>query len=75
MVFKTIKMGATGPKVEDIQKLLKKAGSSIKVNGEFGIGMHSAVKAFQKKNGLKMTGEVDSATMKKLNALKTTRKK
>ena len=70
VVFKPIKMGAKGKAVSDIQKLLQKAGSTIKVTGEFGIGMLSAVKAFQKKNGLKITGVVDKKTLDKLSALK-----
>lgn len=68
--FKSIKMGDTGKSVSDIQKLLQKAGSTIKVTGEFGIGMFSAVKAFQKKNKLPATGIVDKKTLDKLSALK-----
>ena len=70
VVFKPIKLGAKGKAVSDIQKLLQKAGSTIKVNGEFGIGMLSAVKAFQKKNGLKVTGTVDKKTLDKLATFK-----
>ena len=70
VVFKPIKLGAKGKAVSDIQKLLQKAGSTIKVTGEFGIGMFSAVKAFQKKNGLKVTGTVDKKTMDKLATFK-----
>ena len=70
VVFKPIKLGAKGKAVSDIQKLLQKAGSTIKVNGEFGIGMLSAVKAFQKKNGLKVTGTVDKKTLDKLSTYK-----
>ena len=70
VTFKPIKMGAKGKAVSDIQKLLQKAGSTIKVNGEFGIGMLSAVKAFQKKNGLKVTGFIDKKTLDKLSTFK-----
>lgn len=70
VVFKPIKLGAKGKAVSDIQKLLQKAGSTIKVNGEFGIGMLSAVKSFQKKNGLKVTGVVDKKTLDKLATFK-----
>lgn len=70
VVFKPIKLGAKGKAVSDIQKLLQKAGSTIKVNGEFGIGMLSAVKAFQRKNGLKVTGAVDKKTLDKLATFK-----
>lgn len=65
---KVITLGKTGVEVKKIQQLLAKAGSSIKPNGVFGIGMLSAVKAFQKRNGLKVTGVVDAATLKKLEA-------
>ena len=74
-MYKAIKMGAKGKVVSDIQKLLQKAGSTIKVTGEFGIGMLSAVKAFQKKNGLKVTGIVDKKTYEKLAAKKKPAKK
>ena len=70
VVFKPIKLGAKSKVVSDIQKLLQKAGSTIKVNGEFGIGMLSAVKAFQKRNGLKVTGTVDKKTLDKLSTFK-----
>lgn len=70
VTFKPVKMGANGKAVSDIQKLLQKAGSTIKVNGWFGIGMLSAVKAFQKKNGLKVTGFIDKKTLDKLSTFK-----
>lgn len=68
MVAKFVKMvvGSAGSEVTKAQKLLVKAGSSIKVTGKYGIGMYSAVKAFQKRNGLPATGEIDAKTMKKL---------
>lgn len=69
-----IKYGDSGKKVEDVQKMLQKVGSSIKVNGEFGIGMSSAVKAFQKKNKLPVTGIVDLNTMEKLTVLSASKK-
>lgn len=65
---KVIKLGAEGIDVKKIQQLLAKAGSTIKPNGVFGIGMLSAVKAFQKRNNIKVTGVVDAATFKKLEA-------
>ncbi|MBO7450994.1 MAG: peptidoglycan-binding protein [Clostridiales bacterium] len=64
--FQPIVLNMAGAIVTDCQKLLVKAGSTIKVNGEFTIGMFSAVKAFQKKNGLPVTGKVDEKTMKAL---------
>ena len=68
MVEKFVKMtyGEAGKRVEKAQKLLAKAGSRIKINGIYSIGMVSAVKAFQKRNKLPVTGTIDSRTMKKL---------
>ena len=69
-MFKRIKINDKGPQVKEAQELLKKAGSTIKVTGVYTIGMYSAVKAFQKKNGLKPTGSIDAMTWKKLQAVK-----
>ena len=69
-MFKSLKLNDSGAKVKEAHELLKKAGSSIKVTGVFSIGTLSAVRAFQKKNGLKVTGKIDSATMKKLQYFK-----
>lgn len=68
MVAKFIKMayGEEGGRVTKAQKLLAKAGSKIKVNGIYSIGMVSAVKAFQKRHKLPVTGEIDAKTMNKL---------
>ena len=72
---KVMKYGATGEDVKTMQKALQKAGSTIKVTGEYTIGMVSAVKSFQKKNGLKMTGTIDAKTKAKLDALLVPAKK
>lgn len=68
MIAKFIKMayGEAGARITKAQKLLAKAGSSIKPNGIFTIGMVSAVKAFQKKHKLPVTGVIDAKTMNKL---------
>lgn len=73
--FVAIKIGALGKEVRDCQKALQAAGSTIQINGKFGIGMFSAVKAFQKKNKLKITGEIDIKTMTKLNEYLVPKKK
>ena len=76
MIGKTIKMpyplklNDKGPKVLEVQKFLVKAGSSIKLTGVYTIGMMSAVRSFQKKNGLKPTGIVDLRTYEKLSAVR-----
>lgn len=68
MVAKFIKMvyGEKSDRVKKAQKLLAKAGSSIKPNGVYSIGMVTAVKAFQKKHNLEVTGVIDAKTMNKL---------
>jgi len=68
MTVKFVKMayGETGARITKAQKLLAKAGSSIKPNGVFSVGMVSAVKAFQRKHKLPVTGIIDAKTMNKL---------
>lgn len=68
MTAKFIKMayGEAGARITKAQKLLARAGSSIKPNGVYTIGMVSAVKAFQKKHKLPVTGVIDAKTMNKL---------
>lgn len=80
MIKFMLKYGDDCKEVMEAQKLLKAAGSTITVNGKYTIGMVSAVKAFQKKNGLNVTGKIDAKTMNKLKtfakpAKKTTRVK
>lgn len=69
MFAKVMKYGAEGKEVAEMQKALQKAGSTIKVNGKYTIGMTSAVKAFQKKNKLPVTGVIDAKTKAKLMAI------
>ena len=69
-IFKKMMLNDKGAQIKVAQELLKKAGSTIKVTGIFSIGMLSAVRAFQKKNNLKVTGVIDNATWKKLMAVK-----
>lgn len=64
--FKTIKIGDKGSEVKKICAALKKNGSTIKPTDEYTIGMLSAVRAFQKKQGLPVTGVVDKKTWDKL---------
>lgn len=59
-------LGEETDRILKIRKMLAKAGSSIKPGKKFDIGMLSAVKAFQKKHGIKVSGKVDAATMNKL---------
>ena len=68
MTTKTMKYGMEGKMVADAQKALQKAGSTIKVNGKYTIGMVSAVKAFQSASGLKADGIVGPLTWAALDA-------
>lgn len=67
--FMQMKIGEKSARVLKAQRLLRKAGSAIQETGEFSLGMVSAVKAFQKKNGLKETGVIDIRTWNKLEEL------
>jgi peptidoglycan hydrolase-like protein with peptidoglycan-binding domain len=57
---------APDEKVKDIQEALNKAGAKLKVDGIMGKKTHAAIKNFQKKQGLKVTGEPDKETLAKL---------
>jgi peptidoglycan hydrolase-like protein with peptidoglycan-binding domain len=63
--FKSFKKGSKGQGVKNIQIALK-----LKVDGEFGPGTEVAVKDFQKKNGITVTGIVDEITWKKIKGTK-----
>ena len=63
--------GDSGEEVRAMQLLLLKAGYSVGsagADGDFGSGTEAAVKAFQKKAGLNVTGKYDSTTKTKLKA-------
>jgi peptidoglycan hydrolase-like protein with peptidoglycan-binding domain len=53
--------------IKDVQQALNKEGCKLKVDGRMGKHTRSALKSYQKKNGLKATGEMDEATLAKLN--------
>ncbi len=68
--MKVMKLGDMSKQVEKAQRYLNTLGSKVKITGSYNIGTVSAVTAFQKKNGLKATGIIDSETwnlLKKLN--------
>jgi hypothetical protein len=64
--FKPFKIGAKGSSVKAIQEAL----GVEPAEGNFGPVTDKAVKAFQKSNGLKVTGIVDAATYKAIKAAK-----
>ena len=61
--------GDSGSAVKKVQQRLKKLGYySGSVDGDYGNGTKTAVKNFQKRNGLTANGKVNSKTLAKLNS-------
>lgn len=61
---------AGSPEVETAQKILTALGFDTKgVDGKMGDNTRKAILAFQKKNGLPATGNLDPATMAKLKSM------
>jgi peptidoglycan hydrolase-like protein with peptidoglycan-binding domain len=54
------------PQVKAAQSALVSAGYKIKADGVMGKNTKKALRAFQKKNKLKVTGKLDAATKKAL---------
>ena len=57
-----LRLGASGPRVREVQALLARAGFPVKVDGDFGPATRDAVKAFQKAAKLKIDGVVGPET-------------
>lgn len=66
VTYPTIRQGARGEIVTQLQSFLSEAGSSLTIDGIFGSGTASAVRAFQKKYGLEVDGIVGPKTWTKL---------
>lgn len=67
------KLGSTGAVVRTIQSKLKTLGFYTgSVDGDFGAGTETAVKAFQRAYGLTSDGVVGNSTLTKLNSAKAT---
>ena len=65
----TCEPGDTGEGVKKVQRRLKKLGYyDGSIDGDYGSGTKAAVKSFQKKNGLNVTGRVNKNTLDKLNS-------
>lgn len=60
------KAAAANTHVKAIQKALDKSGAKLKVDGLMGKQTEAALKAFQSKHKLKVTGTADKATLKAL---------
>jgi peptidoglycan hydrolase-like protein with peptidoglycan-binding domain len=52
--------------VKAVQEALKKEGYKLKADGFMGKHTRTALKRYQKKHGLKVTGKTDEATLAKL---------
>jgi len=63
----TLKRGSHGPAVEDLQRLLRGAGYTVRVDGDFGAATERIVKEFQRTNGLLADGIVGSVTWRALD--------
>ncbi len=57
-----LKKGSAGGDVKTLQELLNQLGASLTVDGDFGSKTETAVKAFQKKAGLKQDGKYGDQT-------------
>lgn len=67
----TLRKGSSGTAVKTLQKKLKSLGYYTgSVDGKFGDGTYTALKKFQKKNGLSADGVAGPKTMEKLNSSK-----
>ena len=64
-MFKSLKVGSKGSVVKEIQDKL-----NIDADGDFGQGTAGSVKAFQKKEGLPITGIVDEETYRRILGVK-----
>ena len=60
------KIGDTSSYVADLQNMLIRKGYNITADGAFGPKTEVAVKDFQSKNGLTITGRIDTNTLNKL---------
>ncbi|NHU86431.1 peptidoglycan DD-metalloendopeptidase family protein [Kocuria sp. JC486] len=66
--YPTIKQGASGPAVTQLQQLLTARGHAVAVDGKFGPATDSAVRSFQKKIGTTQDGTVGPKTWGALEA-------
>ena len=65
---RALRAGASGTDVRELQKALRKAGFSVKVDGQFGSSTVRAVKRFQRAAQLTPSGTVGAKTVAALKA-------
>jgi hypothetical protein len=70
VTYPTQKYGSKGELVTQLQDLLSKDGYNLKVDGIFGPGTRSCVRAFQQKHGLEVDGIVGPKTWAELLKVK-----
>jgi peptidoglycan hydrolase-like protein with peptidoglycan-binding domain len=63
---RTLRAGASGPDVVELQEALGQAGFKVKTDGKFGTGTLRAVKRFQRASRLQPSGTVGTKTVKAL---------
>lgn len=68
MAYSIIKYGSTGDDVRKLQEKLNEYGYGLDTDGIFGVKTQSAVRDYQKNNGLSVDGIVGANTWGKLNA-------
>ena len=64
-----VRIGDEGDLVKDIQERLALLGSKVKATGVFNIGTMSAVKSWQKKHNLQVSGEMSAFQYQKLTTM------
>lgn len=64
-----VQIGDKGNDVLFVQERLRDAGYSLTLDGQFGPGTRRQLQAFQKQQGLPVTGIVDVATFRKLTSV------
>lgn len=57
------KRGDNSPYIGDLQQMLNRKGWSLSTDGAFGPKTEQAVREFQQKNNLKVTGQIDTDTL------------
>lgn len=62
----TLKQGSRGAKVIALQHLLRARGAKVKTTGYFGTDTRSAVRSYQKRAKLPVTGKADPLTLTRL---------